>query len=115
MAKPKQYDGLSTSQLMNLLRERGIAKPKVSNVSELAAWLRDYDQTAAQQNTPAVKQDVLDPHVVSELAAIKQPAPDVDAMTNAELRAYAEQHGIDVSKAKSKADLLSAIQTESKG
>lgn len=134
MAKPvpQKYDDLSTSQLAQLTRERGLVKPSVTDAGGWAAWLREQDKLG---NQPA-------PHMVIHTAAV-EPAvePEADTqefeplavepteteesedeavktfeqladMKKAELIAYAAWRNVDLTGANTRDAIIEAIQAK---
>ncbi|WFS07774.1 hypothetical protein [Methylobacterium sp. 391_Methyba4] len=51
-----------------------------------------------------------DPRALPMSEPVEQPEPDLDAMTRAELDALAAERGVDVSKAKTKDDVIAALR-----
>lgn len=108
MAKILKYDGLSTSELSQLTRDRGLTKPDVLNAGEWAAWLREQDNP-----TPKVKAEAKTPAQKSAPADNPEDTDaedtDLESMTVPELKAYAAKNDIDLAGATRREDIIGAI------
>lgn len=94
----------------------------MSSIQEIAEQLRacnaDHVRAIIEPDDVMVLVDYLDRQsrlVVQEQAEPKKSeAVDLESMTKDELLNYADSHGVEVAKSKTKAEIIEAIESENK-